>query len=268
MEYKRSNGTKAIVEGDMVEYEGMRPRKQAIGVNYANGVSFGGYLSSFKDSFTEELIGIESGMGDIVKAKIGNIREAYELLKSKLEGKENINVFEISAIVLETVNEYFGGFKNLEQRMDYYYPEDFEESKDNKISNLKGKGSAMCVERAALAQNLLKSLGINSVYKASGIVKDEHKEAHCYNLIEYEGKYYIFDTSLPNLIDGVISPLIAEIDKETFDTLSTPLSDIGISVSVSHYNPYRNVDMSITYDSGRKKQIEVEPLRDQLKKEL
>ena len=268
MEYTRSNGTKVIVEGDMVEYEGMKPRKQAIGVNYAHGVSFGGYLSSFKDSFNEELIGIESGMGDIVKAQIGNIREAYELLKSKLEGKENINVFEISAIVLETVNEYFGGFKNLEHRMDYYYPEDFEESKDNRISNLKGKGSAMCVERAALAQNLLKSLGINSVFKASGIVKDNHKEAHCYNLIEYEGKYYIFDTSLPNLIDGVISPLIAEIDKETFDTLSNPLSDIGISVSTAHYNPYRSVDMSITYDSGRKKQIEVEPLRDQLKKEL
>ena len=42
-----------------------------------------------------------------------------------------------------------------------------------KVSDLKGKNAAMCVERAMVAQNLLKLLGINSYYKSSGIIKNK-----------------------------------------------------------------------------------------------
>ena len=88
------------------------------------------------------------------------------------------------------------------------------------------------------------------------------------NLIEYKGKYYIFDASMPNLINGQVNPLIAEINKESFDLLSSPISDLGISVTVSHYNPYRDIDVTITYDSYREKQIEVTSLGTKNSKQL
>lgn len=268
MEYIRKNGTKVIVVGDKVQYGEGKIRKNIIGANFTHGTIHGGYLSSFNGSFNDESIGIESGIGDIVNATIGNIKEAYELLKSKINNIDNTNIYEISQIVLETIDEYFNGFSNIESRMNYYYPEDFEESKNNKISNLKGQGAAMCVERAALAQNLLTSIGINSFFKTSGIIKNDNKEVHSYNLIEYKGKYYIFDASMPNLINGQVNPLIAEINKESFDLLSSPISDLGISVTVSHYNPYRDIDVTITYDSYREKQIEVTSLGTKNSKQL
>ena len=231
-------------------------RKRKIGANFTNGIKLGGYLSSFNGSFTDELIGIETGISDIVDAKIGDIRDAYKLLESKINSIDNTNIFELSGVVLETVDEYFNGLSNIADRMSYYYPGD----DNNKISNLKGKGAAMCVERAALSQNLLKSLGINSFFKTSGIIKNNNEESHSYNLIEFKNKYYIFDSSMPSLINDKINPLIAEIDKETFELLSAPIADIGISVTVSHYNPYRNMDVMITYDSGRERHIEVNSL--------
>lgn len=257
MEYIKKNGTKVIVEGDKIQYDEGKMKKNIIGPNFIHGVIQGGYLSSFNGSFNDELIGIESGLSDIVNTRIGNIKDAYELLKSQISNIDNADIYAISSAVLETVNVFFGGFSNIEARMNYYYSKDFAESENNKISNLQGTGAAMCVERAALSQNLLISLGINSFFKTSGIIKNNNKEVHCYNLIEYQGKYYIFDASIPNLINEQVNPLIAEIDKETFDLLSSPISDFGISVTVSHYNPYRDTDVTITYDDSREKHIEV-----------
>ena len=189
MEYIRNNGTRVIVDGDNVQYGEGKMRKNIIGANFTNGIIHGGYLSSFNGSFNKELIGIETGL-DIVNAKIGDIKDAYELLKSKISNIDSTDIFELSFVVLETVNEFFNGFDNIDARMDYYYPEDFDESKNNRISNLKGTGAAMCVERSALAQNLLKSLGINSFFKTSGIIKNSNKEVHSYNIIEFNNKYY------------------------------------------------------------------------------
>ena len=206
------------------------------------------------------LAGIESGLGDIVLSKIGDVSDAYELLREKISNVDSSNIFEIAQAVLETVDEYFGGLENHKDRLNYYYSEDYEESKDNKISNLKGKGAAMCVERAALSQNLLQLLGIRSFFKTSGIVKNGSNEAHSYNLIEYEGKYYIFDSTMPNMINNAPNPLIAEIDKESFDLITSPLAKTGISISTSHYNPYFSKNYEVTYDAAREKKIEVPAL--------
>lgn len=260
MEYVRENGVKVIVDGDKVQFGNGVMRKSVIGANFVNGVLLGGYLSSFDGVFSDESINIQTGIGEHVDAKIGDIKEVYEMLKTGIEGIESTNIYELSRLVLETVNDFFGGFGNIEMRMDYYFSNDFEECVNNKISDLKGTGAAMCVERAALSQNLLKSLGINSFFKTSGIIRNGNKEVHSYNLIEFNGRCYIFDSSIPNLMNGQITPLIAEIDKEVFTLLSVPIQDIGISVTVSHFNPYRNEDVTITYDSGRQKAIKVSSL--------
>ena len=57
-----------------------------------------------------------------------------------------------------------------------------------------------------------------------------------------------------------VNPKIAEIDKEAFDLIACPLAEIGISITVSHYNPYRDNDVNITYDSGRKRKLDVPSL--------
>ena len=259
MEYIDELGKKVIIEGDQADF-GFGIRRRIIGANYVFGVQFGGYLSSFDRSFTDERIGIESGLGDIVLSKIGDVGDAYELLREKISNVDSSNIFEIAQAVLETVDEYFGGLENHKDRLNYYYTEDYEESKDNKISNLKGKGAAMCVERAALSQNLLQLLGIRSFFKTSGIVKNGSNEAHSYNLIEYEGKYYIFDSTMPNMINNAPNPLIAEIDKESFDLITSPLAKTGISISTSHYNPYFSKNYEVTYDAAREKKIEVPAL--------
>jgi hypothetical protein len=268
MEFIDKFGDKIIVNGDTIQLDNGMVLKCKIGANHINGMKVSRLLSSFNDSFSDEIINIQSGLGDNINTKIGDIKDAYELLKSKISGIDTTDIFELSRIVLETVDEYFGGFANASTREDYYYSDDFEESKNNKISNLKGTGAAKCVERAALAQNLLKSLGINSYYKSSSIIKNANTEGHSYNLIEFNNKYYIFDPSMPNLINNQINPLIAEIDKETFDLLCAPTSRIGISTTVSHYNPYRDIDLTVTYDSGREREIEVSSLGETPKKHL
>lgn len=240
---------KVIIDGDKKIADG-KIKKCEIGKE----------IISFNKSFNDEKINIGSNWLNDYSTKIGNIKEAYELLKLKINNIDNNDIYSLSGIVLETVDEYFGGITNVNSRMNYYIGDGEPGCENNLISNLKGTGAAMCAERAALAQNLLVSLGINSFYKTSRIIKNNTREEHAYNLIEYNEKYYIFDAAIPNLINEKANPLIAEITKESFDLISVPVKSIGISITVSHYNPYRDCDITITYDSGRKNHIEVNSL--------
>ena len=259
MEYISSNGTKAIVDGNKVKFGSLPMQEMVIGANHADGRKIGGYLSSFNGSFSNELIGIESGVS-IVDTRIGNVNEAYELLKAKIVNLESTNFCELSRAVIDTVDEYFGGIANVDKRESFYSSLDDEDYDKNEISNLKGSGAAMCVERSALTQNLLNSLGIESYYKSSGINKNGNKEIHSYNLVKNNSDFYVFDTSIPNMINGKANPLIAKISEDDYNKITNPLADVGISVAVSHYNPYRDEEVQIVYDSGRKDLIEVNPV--------
>ena len=268
MEIFTTLGLRYTIEGDMVKVNDREFYRWGIGPNYMHGSTQGSHLSSYSDTITNEILSIQCGMDEYIYAKLGNIDDAYQLLNEKMKDIDNPDIYTISRIVLETVDEYFNGIANVAFRSRYYLTTDQDGYKNNRISNLKGKGAAACVERSVLAHNLLKSLGINSFYKSSGIVKNGNNEVHSYNLIEYQGKYYIFDTSMPNLIDDKPNPLIAEIDKESFDLIRYPLNDNGISITVSHYNPYRDSDVTITYDSHRSNFIDVEPLSKSISKNL
>ena len=213
----------------------------------------GGSISSFDGTFTDEKILVKTAdfTNDEVLVQIGDISDAYEMLKQKLMSKE-LTFDTLFCTVFEVIDEYFGRFENVSERMTYYKSEDRVSDNDNynKITNLKGKSSAMCVERAALAQNLLKVIGINSIFKSSTVVVNGKIDQHAYNLVEYNDKYYIFDSTIPTLRDEAISPIIAEIPKEAFDAISMPISIInGYSVETSHFNPLKNMDYCITYDT-------------------
>ena len=225
-----------------------------IGTNHlAIGATISRIQSSFDGEFSNQQVLIEDGIGARIPCVIGDIKEAYEMLKSKLN-KDVIGIEEICEKVFEVVWEYFGDYSKISERLSYYNDlDEIESDKDiGRVSNLRGKNSAMCVERAMLAQNLLRSLGINSAYKQSQIIKDGKVDAHAYNVIANDGKYFVFDATIPTLKNGKISPLVGEIPQDAYEQIVSPDAWIGCSIEVNHYNPLRDTDVNIVYDAGRK----------------
>ena len=172
----------------------MKINNRYIGCNYTGFSYIGGVDSSFKGTFNDEEVLIGSGL-DYIPCVMGNISDAYALLKETIKKNDAGSFEEICECIYETVNTYFGGIENVSTRMSYYKDfDDIETETDiTRVSTLKGKGAAMCVERAMLSQNLLKSLGFDTVYKASGIKNNDKLEIHAYNLVTNNGKYYLFD---------------------------------------------------------------------------
>ena len=228
--------------------------KDPVGLNRIGAFMISRTRSSFDGVFDNTIpIAVENGMADTKYAQIGNIDEVYEIIDKKIE---NVNDFDTKMrLVFETVNEYFGSYDNFKDRINNYPSEDEieEENERGKISDLKGKNAGMCVERAALSQNILKHIGINSIYKSTQITNNDKTEGHAYNLIENEGKYYIFDSTMPKEKDGKVTPIITEIPKEVFEELSKPEEKEGAPVEVEYYNPIRKMHKHITYDSWSKK---------------
>ena len=229
---------------------------KCIGLNRIGNFRIGNTTSSFNEKFTNEHdVYISNGIDDIIRCKIGNIDELYDVLNSRITGNESFE--EKVRVVFNIVNNYFGTYENVDQRMDNYKSDDFIESEDEvgKVSDLKGKNAGMCVERAMVSQNLLKHLGINSFYKTSAIENNGKNEVHSYNLIENEDKYYIYDSTMPKSKNGEVTPLITEIPKEVFEEISKGEEEVGYPVEVEFYNPLRKMQKHIIYDSWKKERI-------------
>ena len=225
-----------------------------IGANFVHGVWFGGIDSSFSGVFKDEEVLIGSGL-DYVPCVIGDISSAYIMFGKSVAERQPHTFEDYAVCIMKTIQDYFGDYSNIDDRMNNY--PDLDDIQDGNriglVSDLKGKNAAMCVERAMVTQNLLRLLNINSFYKSSGILKNGNREVHSYNLVEYDDKYFIFDTTMPTLKNEEISPIITEIPKEVFDELVKVRTRDGISVEVSHYNPLRSEDINIVYDAGRKR---------------
>lgn len=225
-----------------------------IGANHVNGTWFGGIDSSFNGVFQDEQVLIGSGL-DYIPCVIGDISSIYIMFGKNVAERQPHTFEDYCICMMKTIQEYFGDYSNIEERMNNYPDIDLIEEglPMGKVSDLKGKNAAMCVERAMVAQNLLRLLGINSYYKCSGIMKNGKKEVHAYNLVEFQGKYYVFDATMPTVKDEEISPVVAEIPQEVFEELIKVRTREGISVEVAHYNPLRDEDINVVYDSGRDK---------------
>lgn len=88
------------------------------------------------------------------------------------------------------------------------------------ISDLKGKNAAVCADRAAVAQNLFSILGMESYY----IVGQINGENHAFNVVNYKGNYYLYDSSkdIPKYENGKIVNWLAyvkPISKEQLEAL-------------------------------------------------
>lgn len=69
--------------------------------------------------------------------------------------------------------------------------------KNNKLSDLKGKGAAECTERSALAQQLLSLFGIEVYYCIGCTDFGNRQECHCFNIVKRKNDYALLDYSVP-----------------------------------------------------------------------
>ena len=202
--------------------------------------------STFGGIFKEEVAMIESGLMNFRFVQLGDVKDAYDILENKLSKSKNNEFEDLMRYIAETVQEYFGDYSNVSSRLENYPDEDdvllFSQER-GKASDLQGKNAAACVERAMLSQNLLKYIserlpGLESYFKETGIEmqrgEDKPKrEAHAFNLISYNGKYYIFDSTIPKGTKDNLQPIVAEIPEHVFTAMIESPRE-GYAVELEH----------------------------------
>ena len=88
--------------------------------------------------------------------------------------------------------------KHPEKRQSEWFENGFDQmsiSGDTPISAFEGKNVAQCIERAALAQNLLKICGYDSEIAFGYCASRDKTEAHAFNLVKIGDKDYLIDFS-------------------------------------------------------------------------
>ncbi len=152
----------------------------------------------------------------------------------------------VAAALQETMGTYFGAFagdEGTEKRNEEFYLELARKGKRTgvkhfSISELRGKGVAVCVEKAAAAQNLMAFKGLDSfiVFSTKCSVKGgQSQPPHVYNIVHSERGLFIYDPTNPSAMrkpHGEIvgyRPAVYEITKAQFETIKG-----GGTVEVSH----------------------------------
>lgn len=128
--------------------------------------------------------------------------------------------------IQETLKCYFGDYiqdDEISQCRARYYRR---EGPDLFVSVSALKGKAVCVEKAAVAHNILHFLGLESHFICSDrCFLDNAEIMHAYLVIAYEGRLYIYDPTNPNeertgVANLVIqSPFLHEINRSIFQNL-------------------------------------------------
>lgn len=216
--------------------------------------------STFGGVFKSEVALLESGLIDFRYVQLGDVTDAYNILQGKLSNSKNNSFEDLMKYIAETVQEYFGDYSNIGSRLDNYPDEDDIELfslERGKASNLQGKNSAACVERAMLSQNLLKYISemlprLESYFKETGIEiqmeEDKSKrEIHAFNLVSYNGKYYIFDSTIPKGTKEDLQPIVSEIPKHVFSSLVESPRE-GYAVELEHISALTGKKMHYTLD--------------------
>ena len=104
------------------------------------------------------------------------------------------------------INSYFGFpgkmtreeiFNDIAWKTTTTDEEYFEALKNNKLSDLKGKGAAECTERSALAEQILSLFGFEVYYCMGCVDLGDKQEAHCFNIVKRKNDYALLDYSVP-----------------------------------------------------------------------
>ena len=98
----------------------------------------------------------------------------------------------------------------------------FETIMKHNIGDLKGKGIAACMERSAVAQNILSLFGFDSFFCVGVVQHGDSYEDHAFNIIRFGNRYLLVDCSkaVPQKqLDGKIiyKPFYAEIPADKIE---------------------------------------------------
>lgn len=156
----------------------------------------------------------------------------------------------VPSAVQWTLSKYFGnvaaGSNTEMQNREFYLDHSSVDSSSVSAKELKGKGFAVCAEKAAAAQNLLAFVGMESDLIASSgcrIPVEAEEDAHYYILIHGPKREMIYDPTNPRMTldkDGRItnySPAMYPVTQEQAQQLVS-----GGSITIEHTDDKINAD--------------------------
>ena len=186
--------------------------------------------------------------------------EFFEYIK-----KHNINT-KTDAIkhIAPFLEEYFGKYVGEDVR------EDFIRSLGGNIpiDAFKGKGLAACAEKAAITNNILSMLGIDSFF----LTGEVNGEQHAFNVIQSKGSFSLIDSSSccglydrsNNLLGCATYIYSLGRDPSLIEKFLTSGEPIRTLDAIARFE-----DGSIRYEgTGTLKKYEVEPIKFEEKKEI
>jgi len=123
--------------------------------------------------------------------------QEYLCLKliEKIKTKPCNSITDVSKIVTEVIYDYFGGVKvngGEKERLSHLKTT----GEKNYLSAFKGTTHGFCVEKAIVAHQLFKFLGIDSSFVYSPTLVNGEKIIHAFNLISFNNQDCIYDSSL------------------------------------------------------------------------
>lgn len=148
--------------------------------------------------------------------------------------------------VIKTLGDYFGNATSSQdanvRNKEFYSDRVSAYSEDVDLEELRGKGIAVCTEKAAAAQNLLTFLGYDSQLVMSNKCRlnspdADDIEGHAYIVINSDKGHFIFDPTNPIAAtnkDGTLQavfPANYPISEEAYQTLMS-----GGQVEVTHHD--------------------------------
>ena len=130
-----------------------------------------------------------------------------DYLKEFIQYVKSNNLKPSAKTISKFLDLYFGEY----QEISYRNERDFEE-----ITDFKHSGKAMCTERAALANNILAFIGVQSWF-CDGAVYNYKNMLGCHAFVivkRTSGKYVIFDPTYSIYYDKEYHPYLKEISEE------------------------------------------------------
>jgi hypothetical protein len=193
---------------------------------------------------TAFLDGFKLDDNDIYADLVDNVRAFKQDDRWKSKSIREINPY----AVLKTLGGYFGNYAadaGLEGRHHSYYMDHSSvDSEALPLVELKGKGIAMCTEKAAATQNLVSLLGYESEFCLSQGCElvEGSEEMHAFNVLSSDRGRFIFEPANPIFVsnaDGNVVNFLPATYKLTEEQYGDLMS--GGEVGVQHTD-FRVVD--------------------------
>lgn len=188
------------------------------------------------------------------------IFEEINLIKTQNQFKNIGLKIMMPQVIYQVISKYFGNFfgnSGIERsNQEFYLDRSTSDSPNISLVELKRKGFSVCAERAALAQNLLSFVGLDStliIGKLQLVDGQITNSLHIFNVVKSPKGFFIIETTNPSFIfdnGGKIvaaGPAIYPISESDFIALKT-----GGSVEITHHN-FRQIEDGTCYPEEEKR---------------